>query len=138
MLRINKGRTMQLGEEVAQRRQKQRQSLLDDLFEITARLPLWVGVVLAAVTYLWLHRYAGLEVSTTAGVKAIGGSVISRVFKTLAMVGQYLLPTIFLLGAVASAVSHAQNDPGPDKDQSLAPDVKRPGTSGLGVKFSPL
>lgn len=51
---------------MARRRQQQRQSLFEELFEITAKLPWWAGVVLAAVAYLWLHHYADAEVSITA------------------------------------------------------------------------
>jgi restriction system protein len=96
---------------MARRRRSQKQSLFEDLFEITAKSPWWVGVVLAAVFYLWLHHYAAAEVVKTTTPGAIGGAVVSQVFRSLALVGQYLLPAVFLLGALASAISRAKNKP---------------------------
>lgn len=51
---------------MARRRQRQREGLFEELFEVTAKLPWWAGVVIAAVAYLWLHHYPVMEVGATA------------------------------------------------------------------------
>lgn len=42
---------------------RRKQSLVEDLIEITSKLPWWVGVVLAIVAYAWLHSVAVSEVT---------------------------------------------------------------------------
>jgi restriction system protein len=81
---------------------RRRQSLLEDLIEITSKLPWWVGVVLAIAAYVWLHAIAGTEVTAVAQPGKMGEVVRQNLFKTLATVGQYLLSFAFLGGAAMS------------------------------------
>lgn len=87
---------------------RRKQSLVEDLFEITRKLPWWVGVVLALVSYVWLHSLAVSEVTAVVQPGKMGDFVGQTLFKTLASVGQYLLPIIFLLGAAVSAYDRAK------------------------------
>jgi restriction system protein len=73
------------------------------LIEITSKLPWWVGVVLAIAAYIWLHNFAATEVTAVVQPGKMGDFVGQTLFKTLASVGQYLLPFIFLVGAAMSA-----------------------------------
>lgn len=82
---------------------RRKQNLIEDLIEITSKLPWWVGVVLAIVAYVWLHSVAVSEVTAVVQPGKMGDIVGQSVFKTLASVGQYLLPLIFLVGAAMSA-----------------------------------
>lgn len=82
---------------------RRRQGLLDDLVEITSKLPWWAGVLLAMVAYVWLHGVAGREVASVAQPGKIGAYLGQTVFHTLATIGQYLLPFAFLMGAAFSA-----------------------------------
>ncbi len=98
-----------------------KQSLVADLLEITSKLPWWVGGVLAVASYLWLHSVALSEVTAVAQPGKMGVFVGQSVFKSLASVGQYLLPFVFLLGAALSAYGrfkrqtlHAQVAASPD------------------------
>lgn len=84
---------------------RRNQSPFDDLVEIAAKFPWWAGVALAIVAYFVLHYFATMEVAASSNIKDIGVSVSRQIFKTLAAVGQYLLPTAFLLGALISAFS---------------------------------
>lgn len=79
------------------------QNLFDTVIEMTAMLPWWVGVLLAAVSYLGLHWYAGTPVTSPIGGKAVLDTVVPQVFRVLANIGQFFLPFIFLLGAGLSA-----------------------------------
>ncbi len=79
---------------------RKKQSLLEDLIEITAMLPWWVGVLLAPIAYLVLHHYATAEVAPVARLAA---NVVGQIGKMLAMVGQYLIPVALIIGAGISA-----------------------------------
>ena len=87
---------------------RRKQNLFEDLIEITSKLPWWVGVVLAIAAYAWLHSVAGVEVTATAQPGQMGQLVTQNLFKTLASVGQYLLPFAFLIGAGLSAYGRRQ------------------------------
>lgn len=78
--------------------------LAGDLFGLAAVLPWWVGVVMAALAYVLLHRYAGAEIPATAAPGQVGRMVLGQVLKSLATWGQYLLPLLLLAGATASAI----------------------------------
>lgn len=82
---------------------RRKQSPVEDLIEITSKLPWWVGVVLAIAAYIWLHSVAAAEVTAVVQPGKMGDFVGQTLFKTLASIGQYLLPIVFLLGAAMSA-----------------------------------
>lgn len=72
------------------------------VFEVAALLPWWAGTGLAGIAYVVLHRYATAEVAAAAVPGQIGQMVVGQVTKTLASIGQYIVPILFLAGAVAS------------------------------------
>ena len=86
---------------------KKKSSPIEDLFEIVALLPWWVGVVLAVAFYFFLHRYASQVSAPITGTAQIANSVSNALFKSLAGVFQYILPLICLAGAGASAWSRS-------------------------------
>ena len=101
---------------------RRKQNFAEDLIEITSMLPWWVGVVLAIVAYVWLHSVAATEVTAVAQPGKMGDFVGQTLFKTLASVGQYLLPFVFLMGVALSAIGrykrralHAQVAASPDR-----------------------
>jgi restriction system protein len=87
---------------------RRRQNLAEGLIEVTSKLPWLVGVALALFAYVWLHNVASSEVTATAQPGQLGQLVTQNVFKSLASVGQYLLPLIFLVGAGLSAFGRYQ------------------------------
>ena len=82
---------------------RRKQNSLEDLIAITSKLPWWLGVALAIVAYVWLHSVAVSEVTAVVQPGKMSDFVGQSVFKTLASVGQYLLPLVFLVGAAMSA-----------------------------------
>lgn len=101
---------------------RRKQSPFEDLIEITSKLPWWVGVVFAIAAYLWLHGVAASEITAVAQPGRMGDFVGQTLFRTLASVGQYLLPFAFLVGAAMSAYGrytrralHAQVAASPDR-----------------------
>lgn len=76
---------------------------VEDVITISSRLPWWVGVALALVAYVGLHPLAIREGVTVAQPGNVGEFVNRTDFSTLAGVGQYLLPLVFLVWAGLSA-----------------------------------
>lgn len=87
-----------------------KQNLAEDLIEVTSKLPWWFGVALAIAAYLWLHGVATSEVTAVVKSGKMGDFIGQSVFKTLASVGQYLLPFVFLLAEVKGLLDRALND----------------------------
>jgi len=81
---------------------RRKNSPIEDLLEITAALPWWVGTIFAIIAYVVLHRYAIADVQTTAVPGQIGQMVAGQVTKMLAGYGQYILPILFISAAIAS------------------------------------
>lgn len=82
---------------------RRKESAIEDLIEISSKLPWWVGVLLAIAAYIGLHGFAISEVTTVTQPGQMDQLVNQTLFKTLATVGQYLLPFVFLVGAAMSA-----------------------------------
>ncbi len=82
---------------------KKKQGVFEDLIDIAAVLPWWVGLLLALIAYFALHHYATVEVEQVASPGHMGNVVAGQLGKTLAMIGQYLLPFAFIIGASISA-----------------------------------
>lgn len=80
-----------------------KQSTFENLIAIAASFPWWVGILLALVTYLFLHHYAVAVVAPSLLPGQMGANVVHQVGKSLAMFGQYLVPLAFLIGAGISA-----------------------------------
>lgn len=82
---------------------RKKTSAAEDLMDLVAMLPWWAGVLLALMSYLLLHNVASQQVSATAQPGALGAMFTQTLGKTLASVGQYILPLICLGGASVSA-----------------------------------
>lgn len=83
-------------------RRKNNSSVFEDLFGIAGALPWWVGVGLAIVTYIVLHRYAVAEVPTKPVAGQLGQMMVAQMVKTFSIYLQYILPLIFVAGSGAS------------------------------------
>ena len=60
---------------------RRKNNLLTDIMEITAKMPWWVGVTLAIVSYLVLSRYSTQDmISTTVNGKPDVASIITGSF----------------------------------------------------------
>ena len=82
---------------------RKKTSLFEELIDVVAMLPWWVGVVLAVVTYAVLHGLASRPAAAVLQPGHAGAVVVQTFGHTLASIGQYLLPLIFLAGAGTSA-----------------------------------
>ncbi|WP_309967146.1 restriction endonuclease [Variovorax guangxiensis] len=81
---------------------RKKSSPAEDVIDIVALLPWYVGVVLAIVGYLVLHRMAAAPlVALKPG--DVGGAMFGAVWRGLASAGQYIVPLLCLAGAAISA-----------------------------------
>jgi len=80
-----------------------RQSILVDLTVMAARLPWWVGILLAFVSYVGMHLLAGMAITPPKGFQGLGNSIVQNAAKTFGMFAQVFLPILFLIGAGISA-----------------------------------
>lgn len=81
-----------------------RKGAVEDLLAISAKLPWWVSLVVAVVSFAVLHWVAGQDVGSATSVKDIGGLAAKGLYRSLANFGQYIVPPIFLLGAAVSVL----------------------------------
>ena len=80
---------------------RNKSSAFEDIIEIVAKLPWWIGVVLALICYLWLHHVASQPAPTD--IKQIGSNVVGQLWMTIATFLQYIIPGACLIGAGISA-----------------------------------
>lgn len=84
---------------------RRRTSILDDLIELTSKLPWWLGCLLAVIAYLSLHSIANIHLRAPEGANQIGLYAGKQLYITLARFGQYILPAIFCFGALLSSIN---------------------------------
>ncbi|MGJ9420143.1 restriction endonuclease [Massilia sp. CMS3.1] len=84
---------------------KKKSSSADDIIALAALMPWWLAVALAFAAYAMLHGYATAPVDVISAKPGdMGRLVTSQMLRTGAMVGQYLLPVLLLLGALSSVI----------------------------------
>ncbi|MDA8519865.1 topoisomerase DNA-binding C4 zinc finger domain-containing protein [Acidovorax sp. NCPPB 4044] len=119
---------------------RKKSSPLDDVLDLLAMLPWWACVLLAAVSYPLLHRWAAplqpSDFQTPGG--AVASALLQKaIVQGLASVGQYLVPLICLMaaagprdfaGAVGAGAPQAQAAAahGPAATAATAPAPARP------------
>jgi restriction system protein len=84
---------------------RQKTSPLEDLISLSSRLPWWVCILLAIVSYFTLHMIASRPAMTIAGPGQMGDAVTKGIVTTLAMFGQYIFPFAFGLAALSSGIN---------------------------------
>lgn len=83
---------------------RRKQGAAEDVMELVAMLPWWAGALLAVVSYLVLHPIAERSVPAATQLGQMGAMATQLLWRTLAFYGQYLLPVLCLVGAIASAL----------------------------------
>jgi restriction system protein len=89
---------------------RKKQSPAEDLMDLVAMLPWWAGVWLALISYLVLHRFAVTPNPVAVQPGQMGDFVGRTLVATFALFGQYLLPFLCLLGAVASFIRRRKRE----------------------------
>lgn len=81
---------------------------LEGVVYLIALMPWWAGVVLAVVSYFWLHGVATSPMPVVAATGQMSAVMTGSAWRGLATVGQYLLPLLCLAGAGMSAFKRRQ------------------------------
>lgn len=82
---------------------RKRSSPAEDVMDLVALLPWWVGVTLAVVFYFVLHAFSKPpDLAGAATPSAVVSQAPRIIYAQLAAIGQYLLPFLCLLGAAVS------------------------------------
>jgi restriction system protein len=82
---------------------RRKTSLAEDVMDLVAMLPWWAGVLLAGLFYFGLHHIASQPTAATVQLGQVGAMMTQTLWRTLASIGQYVLPIICLAGAATSA-----------------------------------
>ncbi|NDP48655.1 MAG: restriction endonuclease [Sulfuriferula multivorans] len=88
-------------------------SRFENLLALISKLPWWAGAMLALAAYLMLHSMASPEVTAGSQPGILGGADSPILLNSLAMLGQYLVPAFFLLGAVVSVYGRYRSEINP-------------------------
>src|SRR5688500_17511390 len=79
---------------------RKRSTAGEDIVELVALMPWWVGVAAALASFLLMRHLAqGAPPPVTAAASQIGPAISSAIIVGLAKVGQYLLPILCLAGS---------------------------------------
>ncbi len=84
---------------------RRRKSEAEVFVSIVAKLPWWIGVGLAVGSYFLLHRLAATPPPVVTGAREVGQILTGQLVRVLAGFGQYVIPLLFLVGAVGSAAA---------------------------------
>jgi restriction system protein len=80
-------------------------SIFEDLIEISSRIPIWVSLLLAVVSYLVIHQFADVsQNSITYNEAGRLEGVFSQLIKSIAVFLQYVIPAAFLFGILIRMV----------------------------------
>jgi predicted RNA-binding Zn-ribbon protein involved in translation (DUF1610 family) len=89
---------------------RNKSSVFEDIIHLIAKLPWWAGLLIALISYLWLHSIAIKPIpNATLGIHHMGNVVASQIWLTFATFLQYIIPICSLIGAATSAYYKATN-----------------------------
>lgn len=83
---------------------KKKSSPAEDFIEVIALVPWWIGLIIGVVSYFILRGLAASPVVVVPSAQGVGGALFGTFVRTLAQVGQYVVPLLCLSGAGASAL----------------------------------
>ncbi len=87
---------------------RRKTNVIEDLISIAAALPWWASLVLAAISFGILRFAAHSPVPTPAGPGDMRAVIVRQVLVTGAGLGQFIVPTAFLVGMALSAFRKAR------------------------------
>lgn len=91
-------------------RRSKKSGVAEVVLAIAAKLPWWVSLILAVVSVFVLHAVAGQELGTASSTADVGRIAAQGLFRALAGIGQYVLPLLFVIGAVASVLGQKKRE----------------------------
>ncbi len=90
---------------------KKKSSLAEDLIKLAAALPWWLGCIAAMLVYFVLHKFAIMEIpAPNPGTGQLGSFAVKNFTKAIAGLGQYLVPSLLLIGSVLSILGRRKRE----------------------------
>jgi len=83
---------------------RRNRSFLRDLVDLGAIVPWWAAIGLAGFAFVLLAYLAGSPLPAPGSTASLGETVPRTVLRTAAGIGQYLVPSLLLIGAAAGFV----------------------------------
>ena len=87
---------------------RRRTTTANDFTVVVARFPWWLGIVAALASFLILNYVANLNFAAPRDIASLGTNAAQQIVKTIAWFGQYILPLLFLFGAVLSMIGRSK------------------------------
>lgn len=81
---------------------RKKTNFLEDLFNMAAALPWWVGVALAVAVFWYLDSLAAQPIPVATNAEQLLSGVKYQALQTLGFYGRFVFPFFLLAGAVAS------------------------------------
>lgn len=94
------------------RRRRHNNTPLEDMLDLIVLLPWQASLVLAPASYFLLHAFASQGFVIDGSIENMTESVMTNLFRMLALFGQFVMPFLFLLGGLVSFIKQ-------DKRKSL-------------------
>ncbi|WP_422823965.1 restriction endonuclease [Variovorax robiniae] len=82
---------------------RRKSSPAEDFIDLVSRLPWYVGLILALVSYLLLHKAATTHTLTAVKPGELAGAMVASIWPAVAGIFQYLVPALCVIAAVVSA-----------------------------------
>ncbi len=89
---------------------RRKQSPLEDMIDIASLLPSWLSLILALLAYIFLHQYALSDVVRVTNSSSQIAQITPSFYRALARGGQYIVPMIFVFGAIISFSKRRKRD----------------------------
>ena len=83
---------------------RRRTSPADDFIEIASKLPWWLALGLAVISYFFLHAFARQPLTAAPAPGQMTSFLMPVLLIGLATAGQYILPILFGVAALLSGV----------------------------------
>jgi restriction system protein len=84
-----------------------RNNSFEKMMNALSRQPWWLGIMLAFISYLLLHSFAVYEVPSDATTHA---NLILSTVKNIALIGQYVLPALFMFASIAGLIKRGNQE----------------------------
>lgn len=87
---------------------KRKTSLFEDLLDMVAMMPWWIGITIAVVGYFVLHKLATPSPVVSIQPGQLGSLMSKSIIAGMATAGQYVVPLIGVFGALMSVIRRKQ------------------------------
>lgn len=89
---------------------RKKTSPAEDIMDLVAMFPWWVGVVAAFVSYVVLHRMASPPKVVITNPGQVTDLMVTTWFAGIATIGQFILPILCLFGALGSFLKRKKRE----------------------------